>query len=121
MVGTSPSNAWGVGLIPGWGARIPYASWPKSQNTNNRGNIVTNSIKTFKMVHIKKKKKQLKKIKPSNSPVGFPDGIFTAAARGSIPDLGIEILQVKKCSQEKKKDKNNNNKNKTPNIWYIKH
>ena len=29
---------------------------PKNQNTNNRSNIVTNSIKTFKMIHFKKKK-----------------------------------------------------------------
>jgi len=24
-----PSNAGDVGLIPGWGATIPHASWPK--------------------------------------------------------------------------------------------
>ena len=30
--------------------------------TENRNNIVTNSIKTLKIVHIKKKKKNLKKI-----------------------------------------------------------
>ena len=29
VVGTSPSGAWSTGLIPGWGARIPPASWPK--------------------------------------------------------------------------------------------
>ena len=28
---------------------------PKNQNINKRSNFVTNSIKTFKMVHIKKK------------------------------------------------------------------
>jgi len=37
---------------------ILHASWPKNQNINNRSNIVTNSIKTFKMVNIKKKKKK---------------------------------------------------------------
>ena len=31
MVKTSPSYAGGVGLIPGWGDKIPHASWPKSQ------------------------------------------------------------------------------------------
>ena len=29
---TSSSKAGGEGLIPGWGARIPHASWPESQN-----------------------------------------------------------------------------------------
>ena len=32
VVGTLPSNEVGAGLIPGWGARIPHASWPKNQN-----------------------------------------------------------------------------------------
>ena len=54
MVKTSPSNAGGAGSIPGQGAEIPHASWPKTQNIN-RSNIVTNSIKTLKMVHIFKK------------------------------------------------------------------
>ena len=29
VVKTSPSNASGVGLIPGWGVKIPLNSWPK--------------------------------------------------------------------------------------------
>ena len=44
--------------------RFPQASCPtlqKKQNRNNRSKIVTNSVKTLKMVHIKKKKKNLKK------------------------------------------------------------
>ena len=28
----SPFNAVGVSVVPGWGAKIPYASWPKIQN-----------------------------------------------------------------------------------------
>ena len=32
VVKTSPSNAGGVGLIPGQGAKTPLASRPKSQN-----------------------------------------------------------------------------------------
>ena len=39
-------------------AKILHASQPKNQN---RKNIVTNSKKTLKMVHIKKKKKKEKK------------------------------------------------------------
>ena len=54
VVKTLPSNAGGVGLIPGWGDGIPQASGPKDQNIKtkqnkkNRGNVVTNSIKTLK-------------------------------------------------------------------------
>ena len=54
VVKTLASNAEGAGSIPSWGAKILHASWPKSQNIN-RSNIVTNLIKTFKIVHIKKK------------------------------------------------------------------
>ena len=51
MVKTSPFNVGGVGSMPGWEAKIPHPWWPKKQN---RSNIVTNSIKTLKMVCIKK-------------------------------------------------------------------
>ena len=54
MVKTAPSNAGAVGVIPGQGTKIPHASWPKKQNINNSSNIVTNSRKTLKMVHITK-------------------------------------------------------------------
>ena len=53
VVQTSPSNAWDVSSIPDWGAKIPLASWPRKQN---RKNIVTNSTKSLKMIHIQKKK-----------------------------------------------------------------
>ena len=33
VVKTSSSNAGGASLIPGWGAKIPHASGPKTQNT----------------------------------------------------------------------------------------
>ena len=48
-------------MIPGWGLRSPVPHGHKKQNLNSRSNIVTNSVKTLKMVHIKKKKKKLKK------------------------------------------------------------
>ena len=57
MVKTLPSNAGGVGSIPGQGAKIPHASQPKNQNII-QSNIVTNSVKNLKVVHIKKIKKQ---------------------------------------------------------------
>ena len=51
-------HAGGAGLIPGQGAKIPHALWPKEpKHKKNRGNIVTNSIKALKMVP----KKSLKK------------------------------------------------------------
>ena len=67
MVMTSPSNAGGMSLIPGQGAKIldgiffGLVAPPKKKNNNkpkteNRNSIVTNSIKTLKMVHIKKSK-----------------------------------------------------------------
>ena len=49
-----PFIAEGAGSIPGWEAKIPHAVWPKNQNINNGSNILTNSLKTLKMVHIKK-------------------------------------------------------------------
>ena len=49
VVEALPSNAGGVGLIPSWGAKISHASRPKNQN-----NIVTKTITTLKMAHIKK-------------------------------------------------------------------
>ena len=60
VVKTSPSNAGVVGSIPGWGARIPRLVAKKTK-TENRRNTVTNSVKTLKMVPIKKKKNLKKK------------------------------------------------------------
>ena len=36
MVKTSPSNAGGAGLIPGWGGKISHASQPKNQNLEQK-------------------------------------------------------------------------------------
>ena len=36
MVKTLSSNAEGVGSIPGQGAKIPHASWPKNQNIKQK-------------------------------------------------------------------------------------
>lgn len=55
VVRTSPSSAEGTSLIPGGEAKISHASQPKIQNINNRNNIVTHSIKTLKLVHLRKK------------------------------------------------------------------
>ena len=54
LVETS-SNVEGVHLIPNQGTKIPHASGPKNHNINNRSNIVTNSVKALKVIHIKKR------------------------------------------------------------------
>ena len=50
-VQASSSKAGGASLIPGWGTKISQALWPKEKKkknrTENRNNIITNSIKTF--------------------------------------------------------------------------
>ena len=55
MVKNLPWSAGDTGSISGWGTKIPHASWRKNQN-----NVVTNSIKTLKMLQISKKKKKKK-------------------------------------------------------------
>ena len=40
----------GCRFDPGLGTKIPHISWQKKKK---RGNIVTNSVKTLKMIHIK--------------------------------------------------------------------
>ena len=56
MARTSPSNAEGVGSIPGQGTKTPHASQPKNQKRKQKQycNKFNKSFK--KMVHIKKKK-----------------------------------------------------------------
>lgn len=48
VVKTLPLNAGEMGLIPGWGAEIPRALWPKKkkQTKTNRRNIVASSAET---------------------------------------------------------------------------
>ena len=52
---TSPSNAGGVGLIPGRGAKIPTCLVARKQNIKQK-QYCSKLYKTLKMVHIKKKK-----------------------------------------------------------------
>ena len=51
MIKTSSLNAEGVGSVPGWRTKISHALRPKYQNIN-RSNIVTNSKKPLRMVHV---------------------------------------------------------------------
>ena len=51
-----------MGSNPGWGGLATCLVAKKNQNVHHRSYTVTNSIKTSKIVHIKKKKKVKKKI-----------------------------------------------------------
>ena len=63
VVKTSPSKAGGICLIPGLGAKIPHASWPKNQNIKQKQHC-NKFMKTLKnSPHKKKKKKNLEKKK----------------------------------------------------------
>ena len=64
MVKTWPSDAGGVGSIPGQGAKTPHASLPKNQNVKQ--NQCCNKFnKDFKNGPHQKKKRNLKKEKKS--------------------------------------------------------
>ena len=51
MVMTWPSSARSAGSVPGGGAKIPHASWPKTKK-QIRSTLVTNSVKSLKMVKL---------------------------------------------------------------------
>ena len=36
VAGTSPSNTGGLSVIPGWGTKIPQASWPQKANVEQK-------------------------------------------------------------------------------------
>ena len=78
VVNSLSSSAGDAGLIPGSGTKMPHASWPKrnqekKKNKKNRSNIVTNSIKTLKMVHIKN---NLKKKRTLPTSLVYPVNIY---------------------------------------------
>ena len=58
VANTSLSNAGDVGLILGWGPKISQLAAKKPRHKT--GNNVTSSIKTLKIVHIKKNLKKRK-------------------------------------------------------------
>ena len=60
VIKTSPSIAGGVGSIPGRGAKIPHASWPKNQNVKQK-QYCNKFNKDFKSGAIKKKENLKKK------------------------------------------------------------
>ena len=48
VVKTSPSKAGGAGSIPGGGAKIPHASWPKQGNIKKQKQYCNKFNKDFK-------------------------------------------------------------------------
>ena len=66
MVKTLPSNAGGAGSIPGWGAKISHASWPKNQNIKQKQHCNKLSKDFQNGPHPKKKKIQGKTNKKYN-------------------------------------------------------
>ena len=54
VVETSPSNAGGNGLIPGWRATIPYVWWPKSLNIKQKQycDIFNNDLKHLSWIEV---------------------------------------------------------------------
>ena len=63
MVKTLPSSARGAGSFPGQGTKIPLPFSSQKTKTENRNNIITNSVVFKNGPHPKKKKKSLKKKK----------------------------------------------------------
>ena len=61
VVRTSPSNAGVAGSIPGWGAKMEHASWPKQQSIRQKQHCNKFNIDFKDMVYIKKKKMLKKK------------------------------------------------------------
>ena len=61
MVKTSPYNVGGAGLIPGWGAKIPHALGPKTQNIKQEQycNKFNKEFKNCPHQKILKKKKSI--------------------------------------------------------------
>ena len=62
MVKILPSNAGGAGSIPGQGAKIPHATWPKHQNIKQK-QYCNKFNKDFKKKWSTSKKKSLNKKK----------------------------------------------------------
>lgn len=63
MLKTLPSNARGNGLIPSWGAKIPYASWLKNPKQIIKQKYNTFN-KDFKVVQVKNSFKIWRNEKP---------------------------------------------------------
>ena len=68
VVKTLPSNAGGVGLIPGWETKVPHASWPNK--TEKRSNIVTNSISLLKWSASRKENPEQTQPMQNSGPLG---------------------------------------------------
>ena len=71
------SNTEGAGLIPGWGAKVPYASWLQHQNIKQKKIMVW--IKQF----LWRRKQQL-------APVFLPGKSHGRKEPGGLPSMGLQ-------------------------------
>ena len=84
-----PPSARGVGSIPGWGAKIPHALWPKNQNIKLK-QYCNKFNKDFQNGHIRKK--ILKKNRQGESKKKFQLTV-------SILEIVIKKMGNKQCSK----------------------
>ena len=118
VVGTSPSNTRDVGSIPGRGTNIPHASQPHSKTKRNikQKQYCDKLNKDFKMFHIKKKKKNLKKNTknssleshcPGKKHINVKGGQWLrlchlkqwVSVRSQVRELGVHVPRGQKKSQ----------------------
>jgi len=66
VIKTLPSCEKGTGSIPGWGAKISHASWPKTQNMKQTKSENTLKNGPHKNTLKKKKEKENPKVEPSS-------------------------------------------------------
>ena len=96
MVETSPSNAVGVVRSLAVELRSHISHGQKNPKIKNRSNIVKNSIKTLKMIHIKKiLKKYMSSKKPKNLQV-LTYHLKSTFITTSVYRLTYKTLRVKK-------------------------
>ena len=71
-VKTLPSNAKGMGLIPGWGPKIPHALGPKHQNMKQKQYCNTSNKDFLNDPHKKERKKNTQQNKKLNPALTWP-------------------------------------------------
>ena len=102
MAKTSPSNAGAVGLIPGWGAKIPHDLRPKNIKQKQYCNKFNKDFKNGPLQkNLKKKKKkcrlrtslvvQLLRLRTPNA--GGPASIPGQGTRSHMPQLRARMPQ----------------------------
>lgn len=90
MVKTPPSKAAGAGLVPGQGAEIPHALWPKH---GKQKQYCKEFNKDFKLVHKKQTRESAGVPWPWVCPWPLPPGPWPwAPGRAELGLSGVEAL-----------------------------